>query len=225
MKKNLYSPPITFAAERDEADELLFRGYASTFGNRHLNGFVFEPGAFTESIDSFRADGKVLWAHNWQRPIGTMREVEQDDKGLRVQFRLAGADGRSMAELITEKVVDKLSIGFDIGDDRFDKETRSLHILSANVFEVSPVPLPANPQAVIELARLDRLGQMLSEGAVDSKLEIFHAQDMIEELVVLLGSSKYEVEAEKVLTGLCSRVADARDEVTAKLLDAEGLFK
>ena len=51
MKKNLYSPPITFLAERDESDELLFRGYASTFGNRHFNGFVFEPGAFAESLE------------------------------------------------------------------------------------------------------------------------------------------------------------------------------
>ena len=222
MKKNLYSPPITFAAERDEADELLFRGYASTFGNRHLNGFVFEPGAFTESIDSFRADGKVLWAHNWQRPIGTMREVEQDDKGLRVQFRLAGADGRSMAELITEKVVDKLSIGFDIGNDRFDKETKSLHILSANVFEVSPVPLPANPQAVIELARLDNDGQLLTE--VNRESDIHYVANKVEELVELLGSSDYVEEAEEALSRLCTRVTEARDEATAKLLDAAGLF-
>ena len=222
--KTLFSSPVTFAAERDETDELLFRGYASTFGNRHLNGFVFEPGAFTESLDYFKSDGKVLWAHDWQRPIGTIRETSEDDKGLRVQFRLAGADGRSMAELINEKVVDKLSIGFDPINKQFDKETKSLYISKASLFEVSPVPLPANPQAVIELTRLDRLGQLLGDGEAIDESEISYVEDVIMELVKLLGDSEHVTEAELALSGLYARVAEARDETTAKLLDAAGLF-
>ena len=77
MKKNLYSPPITFLAERDESDELLFRGYASTFGNRHFNGFVFEPGAFAESLeyglsprDQFRGHrGRIRRLRTGARPV------------------------------------------------------------------------------------------------------------------------------------------------------------
>ena len=143
-----------FEVKAAEADSLNFEGYGSTFGNRDLFGDIIERGAFMNTLPDFVENGKILWVHDMRRPIGKVLDAQEDPHGLFLKFQLSNtSDGKDMAQLIADGAVDKLSIGFDIVRDRFDEVSNTRHIEEVKLYEVSPVPIPANPEAQIMLMK------------------------------------------------------------------------
>ncbi len=72
-----------------EAGDGAFSGYAAVTGNVDLGGDIILKGAFSEWLD--KADPsrvRVLWQHDWDKPIGKTLSMREDDNGLAVDGEL-----------------------------------------------------------------------------------------------------------------------------------------
>ncbi|MEM7522571.1 MAG: HK97 family phage prohead protease [Pseudomonadota bacterium] len=149
--------PLSIKEMDDDSGSFVFEGYASTFGNADLDGDIIQRGAFEKSILQARAraqeTGKrkllpVLYQHDMRSPIGVFTDMREDEKGLFVRGELPKDDdlvkGRVMPQMRAGSISD-MSIGFMIRAD--DMDGRNRVIREAELFEISLVTIPANPQA------------------------------------------------------------------------------
>ena len=78
----------------DSAGEGVFSGYASTFGNKDLQGDVIAKGAFAETLEKDYAGGAgipIHWNHQDGKPtdiIGRTLSAVEDEKGLLISAQL-----------------------------------------------------------------------------------------------------------------------------------------
>lgn len=128
-----------------------FEGLASVYGNIDLGGDVVAPGAFKEM--NLTSDGfiRILDGHNVRLPIGK-GIVTDTHVGLAIKgkLNLAVSYARNVYELMKDKIIDGLSIGYDVlpgGSQVDDKGVRTLSALK--LWEVSVTAFPMNPAAKI----------------------------------------------------------------------------
>jgi HK97 family phage prohead protease len=151
--------------EAVEADGT-FQGYASVFGRVDLGRDVVEPGAFAESIERRGAGGiRMLFQHDPGQPIGSWQQIREDTRGLFVVGRLATGvtKAREILELMRGKAVDGLSIGFRTVQSTKDARTGVRHIRKADLWEISVVTFPMQPEA-----RIERVKGLRREGGMPS---------------------------------------------------------
>jgi hypothetical protein len=132
-----------------DAEEGVFEGYASTFGNIDAVDDIVSRGAFSESLK--RREPKVLWQHDMQKPVGKLMDAREDDKGLYVKVKMALKTtlGRDAYEYMKADIINSLSIGFMVKDAEFDSKQGVRVIKEAELFEFSLVTIPANEMATI----------------------------------------------------------------------------
>lgn len=128
-------------------------GYGSTFGNIDLGGDVMMPGAFANSLTKHATEGtkpKMLWNHrSYDLPIGVWDSFKEDEHGLYMKGRFADTQlGRDVRTLAKMRAIDSMSIGFTIVDAEFSREGIFM-LKEVDLWEVSPVNFPMNPEAVI----------------------------------------------------------------------------
>jgi HK97 family phage prohead protease len=148
--------------------------YASTFGNKDLVGDIVVKGAFSKTISEKFASGakndiKVLWQHMPSMPIGLPIHMEEDSKGLYTVSKLSNTRAADEAlSLVQDKVVDKMSIGYDVIKDEYSTEGARL-LKELKLYEYSLVTFPANEQAdILGSKSLEQLTTLLSQvGAAD----------------------------------------------------------
>ena len=135
-------------------DDGIFSGYASVFDCVDFQNDQVTPGAFSKSLDAWRAKAawpKMLWQHDHHHPIGVWLDMQEDATGLLVkgQLLLDVRKGREAYALLKRNVVNGLSTGFSL-----EKATRSTmgHQLlqEVHLHEVSLVTFAANPKARVE---------------------------------------------------------------------------
>lgn len=130
-------------------DVFTFEGYASTFGNVDFDGDVIEKGAFEASL--LKRTPKLLLLHNSRDlPLGILTEVREDDTGLFVKAEMPLDDDRvrgGVMPLMKQGALSDMSIGFTVGSDETIDGIR--HISEVELFEVSLVTFPANPEAQV----------------------------------------------------------------------------
>ena len=133
-----------------EAGDGAFSGYAAVTGNIDLGGDIILKGAFSEWLD--KADPsrvRVLWQHDWNKPIGKTLSMREDDNGLAVdgELLLDIQKAQEARTLVKNNAIDGLSIGFRIDDFSYDNDTRIIKKLS--VMEYSFVTFAMNPNALV----------------------------------------------------------------------------
>lgn len=133
-----------------EAGDGTFSGYAAVTGNVDLGGDIILKGAFSEWLD--KADPsrvRVLWQHDWDKPIGKTLSMREDDNGLAVdgELLLDIQKAQEARTLVKNNAIDGLSIGFRIDDFSYDNDTRIIKKLS--VMEYSFVTFAMNPNALV----------------------------------------------------------------------------
>lgn len=121
-------------------------GYASTFGgDPDAYGDVIVKGAFLESLA--KRSPKHLYEHF--EPIGKTLEIHEDDKGLVGRWSIVDTVvGTDAYKLAKAGVLDSLSIGYIPVDYEYRADGVRL-IRKIDLYEVSSVAVPANPNAVI----------------------------------------------------------------------------
>ncbi len=128
----------------------VFEGLASTFGTPDRTGDVIEPGAFRDSLTRARRV-KMLWQHDPRAPIGIWEQIAETPAGLTVKGRLVleVQQAREALALLRAGAVDALSIGFSVprAGASFDREKSLRRLTQIDLWEVSIVTFPANPDA------------------------------------------------------------------------------
>lgn len=171
--------PLTTSNEKRIDTDFYVEGYATTFNKPYL---LYEDGdnKYFEMIDrnalanadlsdvimQFDHRGKVL-ARRSNKTLG----IEPDDKGLFIFADLSKSnEARNLHEEIVNGLITKMSWGFTVARDLYNKETRTRTILEIKkVYDVSAVSLPANADTeinarsyfdgVIEMERQELLEQ------------------------------------------------------------------
>lgn len=129
-----------------------FSGYASRFGVVDLGRDLVLPGAFRESLASRGARGvKLLFQHDPSEPIGIWLELHEDTGGLFVRGRILPeiARGREVLALMRAGALDGLSIGFRAVEGRADAKTGVRRLSKIDLWEISVVTFPMQPEARI----------------------------------------------------------------------------
>jgi HK97 family phage prohead protease len=143
----------------DDSAHGSFTGYASVFGNTDRQNEVVLKGAFARSLPSFLRDGFGALNHEWSSlPIATISEAREDDRGLFVKGQFHSTPDAQAARTIVRERLERgksvgMSIGYKVTDDEFKEGIR--HLKDLDLFEVSLVSVPANPEAQLAGAKGD----------------------------------------------------------------------
>ena len=139
--------PMTPGFELRALEEGSFEGYIAVWGTIDSYRSTFQRGAFTKTIKDRGTRIKVLYDHD--QVIGKVVEIREDDKGVFVRGKLTMdlEKARDTHALMLDAVIDTLSFGFSVVDQKYDNGVRT--ITEVKLFEVSPVVFEANENAVV----------------------------------------------------------------------------
>ena len=166
---------IPFAVKFSEgAPEGTVSGYGAAFDNVDSYGDMIVKGAFKETLREHRKNGTMpamLMQHGgWgigaddMTPVGVWTRMEEDEKGLLVEGRLAlktkrGAEAYELLKMEPRPALNGLSIGYvakawEIGT-KPEEPRRTLKKIE--LWEVSLVTFPANPKARVDGVKADSI--------------------------------------------------------------------
>lgn len=133
-----------------DADEYagIVKGYGSYFGNKDADNDIIMKGAYKKTIAENGSRVKYLYQHNMMQPIGKMREMYEDDKGLVFVAEIAKTQlGKDVVELMKSGVLTENSVGIM----PMQKENKGDYreITEVKLYEISAVTLAANEEAKI----------------------------------------------------------------------------
>ena len=185
--------------EEDDRYKGTFSGYASVFGNKDLGGDVVVRGAFKESIRKKKAKNiKFLYMHKTDKPIGIFTKVDEDDRGLQVEGKLAlGTQlGKETYELMKMGAITGLSIGYkvDAKGYSYDERSRRRKLKEVDLMEISAVTFPMNPKAQIRQVK-------------GTEITIREWEDLLRD-VAQLSRTESKIAAKAVSTALSQREVD-----------------
>ena len=87
----------------------VIKGYGSFFGNKDSDGDIITKGAYKKTIQENGERVKYLYQHSMDMPIGKMRELYEDDKGLVFVAEIAKTQlGKDVVELMKSGVLQKI---------------------------------------------------------------------------------------------------------------------
>ncbi len=159
FQPNFWSPErkrLSLSIDNVESEEGSFSGYASLFGQVDLGKDRVVSGAFSRSLKARGVDGiRMLFQHEPSEPIGVWEKIEQDQNGLFVSGRIVQTSqkGKEVLELLRQKAIDGLSIGFKTERSRTDRKTGIRSILEADLWEISIVTFPMLPGARVQTVK------------------------------------------------------------------------
>lgn len=132
-----------------------FEGYASTFNKVDHGNDLIEPGAFKKTLkenDQF----PVHWYHSILQPVGGIHG-EEDDKGLFMKgfLVLEVQKAVELYALMKKKVVNMLSIGYDVIKQSWDANTGIRKLKEIKLWEVSIVTWGMDHEAFITDVKME----------------------------------------------------------------------
>lgn len=153
-----------------------FSGYASRFGIVDLGRDLVLPGAFRDSLRQRGARGiKLLFQHDPAEPLGVWLELREDASGLFVRGRVLPeiARGREVLALMRAGALDGLSIGFRAIAGRADPKSGVRRLAKIDLWEISVVTFPMQPEARIATVKSDSENPQLAR-ALRRAARLFH---------------------------------------------------
>lgn len=158
----------------------VIKGYGSYFGNKDSDSDVITRGAYKKTIEENGERVKYLYQHDMMQPIGKMRELYEDDKGLVFVAEIAKTQlGKDVVELMKSGVITENSVGIMPIQKQNKGDYRE--ITEVKLYEISAVTLAANDQAKIldvkgnvdveKLAkRYDNLVKLIRKGEISDEM-------------------------------------------------------
>jgi len=148
------------------SDDGLFHGYASAWGVLDSHRDIVTKGAFTKSLAARPATKvKMLRGHDQSEPIGIWDSLVEDERGLKATGRLIldTAKGRETHALMKAGALDGLSIGFRTVKDRMDRTKGARILEEIDLWEISVVTFPSNPQSTVTAVKTSASDMSLRE--------------------------------------------------------------
>lgn len=126
-----------------------FDGYGSVFNIIDGGGDIVVAGAFTDTLTTQKAAGRLpamLWQHRPSEPVGVYTSMVEDNVGLKVsgQLALKTARGAEAYELMKMGALSGMSIGYRSRDDSYDRVTGVRTLKKLDLIELSLVTFPMN---------------------------------------------------------------------------------
>lgn len=159
-----------FTLTPDESEEMIVRGYASTFNQPYLlysdsnieireqiDRDAFREADMSDVILQYNHEGRVFA----RMSNGTLG-VSTDDTGLAIVANLGGTEiGRGLYEEIKGGYTNKMSFGFRVNGEEWESREENGKILElrtitaiSKVYDVSAVSIPANDGTSISVRNL-----------------------------------------------------------------------
>lgn len=163
----------------DTEHENVFEAIVSVFNNKDLVGDIVRPGAFTKSLEAWKAAGDpipVYWSHRLDDPtynIGAVLEAKEltggapeipawaSDHvklhgGLYVKAQLDDYGlGTHVRRLLKTRRVKQFSFSYDVVTERHSKSEDANELLDVLLHEVGPTPMGCNQLTELIAAKTD----------------------------------------------------------------------
>jgi len=171
--------PMGEIADIDEKMGIV-KGYGSYFGNKDSDGDVIAKGAYQKTIQENALRVRYLWQHKMDKPIGKIKELYEDDKGLMFVAEIPKTTlGNDALELMKAGIVTENSVGILPIQKQMKDDYRE--ITEVKLYEISAVTLAANDQAKIldvkgkvdienEFKRFDALAKLIRKGKISDEM-------------------------------------------------------
>ena len=171
--------PMGEIADIDEKMGIV-KGYGSYFGNKDSDGDVIAKGAYQKTIKENGDRVRYLWQHKMDKPIGKIKEMYEDDKGLMFVAEIPKTTlGNDALELMKAGIVTENSVGILPIQKQMKDDYRE--ITEVKLYEISAVTLAANDQAKIldvkgkvdienEFKRFDALAKLIRKGKISDEM-------------------------------------------------------
>lgn len=171
----------SFALKSDEGAGTI-SGYFSTYDRiPDSYGDVIEKGAFTDTIKAREESGHpfpLCWNHDLNQIIGAVDKIEDTEHGpLMTAHFFDTALAQEKRELVKQGVVYQFSFAYDVqgwGKPTADEEKNGImNILTKlDLFEVSIVPIPANPRAEVTDVKSGKRNSKKDEDAIKQAIAL-----------------------------------------------------
>lgn len=165
------------------AEDGTFSGYGSVFNVEDSVGDIVVVGAFKKSLEEWSSKGRMpamLWMHDPSQPIGVYTKMAEDSRGLYVEGRLLKGDVRLAGEayaLLKAGAIGGLSIGYRTRVEEWNNETCVRMLKEVDLWEVSLVTFPANPEAQVSTVKAASIKTIRDfEAVLRDELGFSHAQ-------------------------------------------------
>lgn len=158
MNKTMYLNSSLVVKGVDSSSEdptiLKIAGYAN-FSTKDRSQEVILPDAWTKGISNYKKNPVVLFAHDMQKPIGTVTNLKIDSNGLFVDANISsGAEKQwSIQSLIKDGALKTFSVGFIPKKGRKDTSTDTLYITELELLEVSVVSVPMQQDSIFSVVK------------------------------------------------------------------------
>jgi|TARA_R110000824_G_scaffold26990_2_gene92175 HK97 family phage prohead protease len=184
--------------ELKDIDEKLgiVSGYGSIFGNLDADNDIIQKGAYTRTIKNNGNRVKYLYQHDISKPIGKMRELFEDEKGLGFVAEIPKTTfGTEVLELMKYNVIEENSVGIlPIKKEFNDDGVRMIE--EVKLFEISAVTLASNDQAKIMEVKGKLENADYLQKRFDNLIKLIRKGNITDELGYLV---EYELEVLKSL--------------------------
>lgn len=185
-----------------------FSALVSVFGNVDLQGDRVVPGAFTKSLEMWRASGDpipVIFSHDWS-PFGIIgsadpHDVMETERGLEMTGTLDVATNPQAAQvhsLMKRRIVKEFSFGYNVVKEKMAKDSAN-DLIEVGLIEAGPTLKGANPATELvgvktpieEVAAIDTTSGSKAGRVISSKNEskLRGAISAIEEVLASLGEA------------------------------------
>ena len=184
-----------FSIKADEAGTI--SGYFSTYDRiPDSYGDVIAPGAFTETIEKRKESGHpfpLCWNHDLDQIIGAVypEDIKDTDKGpfMEKAVFFDTALAQEKREFVKTGVVYQFSFAYDVleaGPTELDDGIKAYELKKLDLYEISVVPIPANPRAEVTDIK-SMVEEYLKSGRRNSKADEDKIKQAIELLQDVLG--------------------------------------
>ena len=139
------------------ADAGKISGYFSTYDRiPDSYGDVIAPGAFTETLKARKESGHpfpLCWNHDLDQIIGTVDNIEDTEKGPLMTASFFDTPlAQEKRALVLSGCVYQFSFAYEVkkaAQIELEDGTKANELRELELFEVSIVPIPANPRAEV----------------------------------------------------------------------------
>lgn len=207
----------SFSVKADE-DAGTISGYFSTYDRiPDSYGDVIAPGAFTDTIKARIESGHpfpLCWNHDLDQIIGSVdpSDIKDDEHGPHMTARFFDTPlAQEKREIVKSGVVYQFSFAFDILDQgpvELEDGVKANELRKLDLFEISVVPIPANPRAEMTEVKSGRRNSKKDADTIRQAIALLEsvleeeAQDEVEDEVEVNEASEEPKQSNTEKSGL-----------------------
>ena len=170
-------------ADGEENDTGTISGYFSTYDRiPDSYGDVVAPGAFTDTIKAREESGHkfpLCWNHDLDQIIGQVDTIEDTEKGPLMTASFFNTPlAQEKREIVKSGVVYQFSFAYDVREAAqvtLEDGTKANELQKLDLFEVSIVPVPANPRAEVTDIKAGRRNSKKDADAIRQAISLLQS--------------------------------------------------